>query len=217
MGDFKQKFIEIYKEDEEEALSFLEKYIDINKEDLEAKISYILYVQSSPFNDFPSALKMLEDLTFRENGYKVRAVILKSFIEYLHMGEIKDNTFMDIRECLLNNKNDKYCKQLLISKALYYFEDTVRFIDCLNESISNDQTASYNHFLLGRRLKTINKAQEGNEHIKKAVDNIINIYDLEILNEYNPIDFQEFIDEFFRGVNITKPNFDEMVEELNSI
>ncbi len=213
MEIFELQFLEIEKKDKERALSFLEDYVQKEPNDFGAKLACALYLQQSPFDDFPSAIKLLDDLLIIEE-FCVRAILLKAFLEDRELGQVSDQSLNEINQYLKYTHN-KYFNQLFIVKALYYnSKDNDTCISCLKESISMDPKASYNHFLLGKKLQEIGKISEGKEQLEIAIKNVAHVQHSVDFENYNPIDFNEFVEESLRGVNISLPNYEEMVEGL---
>lgn len=208
MEDYKTKVRELIKINEDEALVYLEDYISRNFHDFDAIIACALLAQKAPFDDFITAIKLLQDL-LNIDKYNVKALLLKAYVENIHLGEIDYSTFNAINYCLNLNNYNFYSIQLLVLQAQYYQDkDKIKYIETLQKSVNLDFKASYNFLLLGR-------ATNNTMYLEQALNNVEFIYTIENVTDIDNIDFDEFINEHIRGTKISFINYEAMKQELN--
>ena len=86
----------------------------------------------------------------------------------------------------------------------------------MKKSIKEDSNSSYNYILLGKKLTELGDSKEGLRNLKLGINNIVEIFDND--GDYNPIDFDDFINEKIRAVSVTRPNYEflnELIKELS--
>jgi tetratricopeptide (TPR) repeat protein len=168
------------------------------------------------FDDIPGAIEILETgLTF--NSVHVPSILLKGFYEFIERRSLK----MDILELANisideNSLHDKYWEQLLLLRAFYYFDiDKEKYLMALNESIKVDSSSSYNYCLLSRCYSDLGQVEKAIKYMEISVQNIKEI--LEPDSDWDPISFENFVNESYKGIRITRANYEFRIEALSKL
>ncbi len=210
MKPYEKQFLEIFEEHPEKGVAFLEEYIKTSSDD-EEMLSYALFIQSAPYDDYPTAHNVLQSL-IAKNPFNARVVITLAYLEFINVGGVSDSTLKLINQCL-NQIDIPYKGILFCLKAKYYYyteKNLNEAIINLKKSIEIDCGDSYNFILLGRLL-------EDKLLFIKALKNITKVFDEEDYRNYNPLDVDFFINESLRGIWVTKENYEGLQEEINAM
>jgi uncharacterized protein HemY len=201
----------------EEAIAFLENFCKDFPENLDAKLDCSLLLTNTFIyaDGYVSAYDLVNEILSRDEN-NLKALLIKGYIEDAKIGQIKEETLLQIDKKIQQNRNETYSEQLYLLRALYFYHKKDKsYMDALKQSILYDPFSSYNYLLLSKKLKEIGELSEGEKNVGKAITNIIKIYD--DMEPYNPINFTEFINEKFKGICITKTNYDSIIELKDSL
>ena len=210
MKEFEGVFVKLFKNDEQSATKYIEQFVIENPDDDEAKIACALHIQGSPYDDYPKAQSLLNDILTRDSC-NIKAILLKGYMENIHIGQISYQTVSEINRCLDLCSDDLYLKQLFLLKAEYYrYKNKAEYIRALQQSIQVDSLSSYNYLLLG-------KETNDKELFEKGIKNINIVYSQNDISNFNPIDFDEFINEHLRGTSVTSINYESLKNEFKNM
>ena len=123
--NYKDRIENYYENGKEfDAISFLEKFCEDNPLDLNAKFNLaLLHTNTSVYADSHIfALELLNEI-LTISHFDLKSVILKSYIEDMYIGDIKDETLVLIEECIEKlSVSYQYYNILFLTKAFYYRE-----------------------------------------------------------------------------------------------
>lgn len=215
---YKTKIEDLYKDDKsEEAITFLEDFCNNNPLDLASKFDLaLLLVNTSVYADgHRIALAILEKLQI-ESAYNLKAILLKAHIEDMYIGDIENKTLEYINELIEKlDSSNQYYNLLFIMKAFYYRESNPeKYYKLLLDYIEKDPLSSFPYYLIGKYYKTLDKKEECKIAFQNAYKNIKSIFKND--EGINPIDFNKFIDYFYRGVIIAESQYKSMVTEFKN-
>ena len=200
-----------------------ELYEDLLKnapDDLTSRVEYALLLNSlvsgadsMVFADFSASLKILED-GLKINSTHIPSILLKGFLEFFELGKVDHSTLELANKCIYDySLHDKYWEQLILLKALYYIDiDKEKFLSVLMESIKDDNLFSYNNYLLYQYYLEKDQFNEAIKYLDTAIKNVKHVLELE--SEYNPVGFDDFVDESYRGIRTSRSNYDAMIEKM---
>ncbi len=202
----------IRENDYDGAVKSFEKLLIEHTNDFNLKIKYALFLQSTFVDNYPKALEVIESI-LSKNPFNTSAILLKGYIEDIFMGQVSNSTIDMVDKCIYgNNHHEEYFEQLFLLKAFYFrFKNADKWLFYLLESIKIDSNSSYNYYLIYQYYLKEKKIDLAKENINKALRNIKKVY--ELTDIINPIDFNEFINEKYRGVYISKINYETMRDE----
>ena len=204
MKEFEKEYLRLYKIDEGKALDYIEEYGANHPLDNEVKFFTAFCFRSA---DAEASLEILNEI-LKTSPLDVKTVLLKAFIEDTYRGQVSDNTLLDINKCIQCCGDSFYLRQLYLLNAFYYrSEDRLKYLEGLRISIEKDPDASYNYYLLGLEINSMNL-------LEKSIANIQKIYSRLDFADYNPISFDELCNELIRGVYITQANYESMIEKI---
>lgn len=218
MSNYKNIISELIQENNYEgAISYLETYCKDSPFDSDAQFDLAFLLENTfVYGDgFLLSLDILTELIRRE-PQNINGILLKGFIEFVHMGEISEVTLRSINVCLKYPRQDIYFKQLYLLKAYYYMgKDLSVYIRYLKDSIEHDPEASNNYSELGRAYKNMGFFEESKLYYRKCLSNIKHVYSNQ--DEISPMDFDEYIAERFRGVHLTFINYNSLQKEAEEM
>lgn len=211
----KEKFLlKIKNNKDDEALSFLEEYLSQNPKDYLLRIGLACFLSEAPFYSYLESLDILEEV-LEHDSENIVAVVVKGVIEYLNEGDLKEKTFSCVENFLNKRASDEvHYGDLLVLKALYYEKKNVQtYHDILIQSSKVSPHFSMNYLWLSWHYKKLKHYSQALIYLEKAIENVKYLYGVEDL--INPIDVEEFLNIYFRGIKLGHQEFEELVKQKN--
>lgn len=199
----------------QEAISILESILNDSKLNHEGKFDLaLLLINTVVYADgYIYALELLDGL-ISENEFNTNALILKAYIEDMYIGNILDSTLDIIDSQIKSEKKSQYYNQLFLLKALYFKKkNTEEYYLHLKEALKQDLFSSNIYYLLSKFYRNNETNNMQKDMFRNAIENIKYIYKSD---EYiSPLDFDDFINENIRGVNISEVNYESLKDSFN--
>ena len=196
----------------------LKKLKDNSKNSTEELIQYILFEMQSPIEDYFLAIELLTE-KYPESK-DIRMAILGAYLSSTWLN-FKENSFLELLDEHLAEADDQNKAIICYLHAydIYIKCDgkyPLEYSDYLRKSISYSKRFVYNYV----RLSEITVGMEARELLDLAISNVETVWNEEQLKKA-PIDiflkYDNFIDEFILGVDISIFEYKELLAKRESL
>lgn len=191
---------------------FLDCYLANNSSDVEMWVKLALTVYRSPLHDDLKAIDCLEKalLTDPKN---IKVMLLLIYVIY-HCIYFDEELFK--RLCNLQTQDNELMSLIEYTKSWYYQfkENDELYQKTLNNSIELYDQYVWNYIDLGRFYIGKGNLAKGSDLMKKGLNNLKYVYDDS--HPYDILDIEEFFNERFRGIHLSKSNYEIILESFDS-
>ncbi len=190
---------------------FLDCYLANNPLDTEIWVKLALTVYRSPLHDDLKAIDCLEKALVSD-PYNIKVMLLLIYVIY-HCIYFDDELFK--RLCNLKTQDNELMSLIEYTKSWYYlFKENDEFYQkTLNNSIELCDRYVWNYIDLGRFYIEKGNLAKGFDLMKKGLDNLEYVYD--DTRSYDVLNIEEFINERFRGIHLSKSNYEIILESFD--
>lgn len=182
-----------------------------SKDSVEDFLEYILFEMSYPIEDYYLVIELLE------NKYSdiqdVRLAIIGAYLSSTWLS-FKKNIFLDKLNALKQNcsEKDKAIIYYLFAYDMYMkgnYIDSLEYVSFLKKSIEYSKRFVYSYL----RLAEVSDKKKSQILVEEAIGNVEKVWnesDLIKLPENYVQTYENFINEFILGVDISKAEYDQM-------
>lgn len=187
-------------------------FLSVNKNCTEIWIRLALLNFRDPIGDYPKSIEFLQKvLEYDDNN--LDTLLILSFITGWYWSE-SDTKLIDKIIFLSKGSSEIESIGYYLKAWTYYNVDEENFSYYLKKSIEVFAYHVNNFVDLGSLYIRKGLVLEGQDLIKKAINNVKIIYPEDDSYEYDFTDKNEFINERLKGNHITKINYDTLLEKL---
>lgn len=182
--------------------------------DILLKIAVIKF--NVPMYDYVGAINTLKEV-LQVDEHNIKALILKTIMEYFAYGEVSNSTFRQIEKVEFSGKTKNfYTNQIPFLEALYYRNRNPNtYYSKLQRAIKEDPQASYHHFLLFRYYNQKGEKQAALKALNNAISNVKEVMRAE--DDFDESDIELFINEHVRGISLSKVNYENYLKEREKL
>ncbi|SMO52693.1 hypothetical protein [Melghirimyces algeriensis] len=197
----------------EEIENFLDKYLKRNPNCIEAWLRLAVLVFEPPIADYEKSETCLKNVLEIEYD-NLQAILILSFIQSVIYGEVTKETFFRLQNIKVHDSELESLQ--LLAKSWYYESknmDTQRE-SLLKKSCNLGPRYVSNHVTLGQLLIQKGMSEKGRLYIKRALQNVKQIYDQVDDHELDHTDYHEFINERIKGIHLTSVTYESIRKYL---
>lgn len=189
----------------------LETYLESYPNDITMRLKYALVLYDSLLHDDVEALEQLNKIIISDPK-NINAWLLSAYIK-AHLSFIDDQFFINF----CNIKSSDKCIQSMIEymKSWYYIHKSDKeYEKSLIDSINLCDKHVNNYTELAQLYMRNNKIIQGQQLLKKALDNVKLIYPQEP-HYFDILDIEEFFNEYIKGIHLSQSNYETILESFD--
>jgi len=196
----------------EKIKNLIDKYLKKNPKDTDVRLRLVMLEYAPGWED-PEVLSKYLNEIFKYDPDNIYATLILACTQDVFWGEITDTVFEKLNN--LSSENPEILSMIELAKAWYYQckDNDELYEKHLLSSISQYDKHVKNNKALAYFYAEKGKKDEAIKFAKKAIHNIQVIFTQDSLI-IDITDVEEFINEYFKGTHITKPNLESIYELL---
>ena len=198
----------------EDADSLFDNYLELHPDDIDMLLRQATYLLGPPLGDYLKALDCI-DAVLSIDSNNIEACLLWACALNFMLGDVDSDVFNKLSKIETNDPD----KQSMIEyvKSWYYRDRNMHelYEKALINSINIYSYNVWNYRDLGRFYMEHGRKDEGQKLIKKAMDNVKNVFpDNYDYSNYDLTDVQSYFDSLIRGTRITYAVSENLDKEL---
>lgn len=187
----------------------MEKYLESNPNDVTMIIRLAIAAHTRPFCDDTKALEWLATIPSNHFLYP-KALLVEAWVKEGFDGTTEEYA-PKLLACKTNNKEEESILHYMASRC--YDLDTLKYKELIFHSVSLNDKYVWNNVDLGRWYLRQRDYKRGEHFILKGLHNIQKM-GCSYAPDDDITDIEEFINSRIKGVDITKPLYEWIVEDL---
>lgn len=193
----------------------IEKYLNNNPFDTDIWLLFAMFEYQIPVKDTNKSIECLKNILKYDPSNSTAILLLAAFYNN-EFGYIDDDLFTRLNT--IKNQNNEIMSMIELAKSWHYGSllknNYVAQEESLIKSINLCPYCVRNYINLANLYLEQGKINKGKELLKKAINNIKNVY----FENYDPLninDIEEFFNTYFKGTHTTRPALNLLIKKLN--